>query len=140
MKYANIPNSVKVIEQIAFCMSGLEHIYCRIQHPEQVELGPNAFDGPIYSSLLHVPQGTLGLYSSTEGWRDFHRITDDINDNVIPGDVDGNGAVNVSDVTTLVNIILDVVAKDEQVADINGDGKVNVSDVTALINIILGVE
>ena len=53
------------------------------------------------------------------------------------GDVNGDGKVNVSDVTALINMILGVILKDEARADINGDGKVNVSDVTALINIIL---
>ncbi|MBQ4138720.1 MAG: dockerin type I repeat-containing protein, partial [Muribaculaceae bacterium] len=55
------------------------------------------------------------------------------------GDVNGDGRVNVSDVTTLVNMILGVIPKDETRADINGDGKINVSDVTALVNIILGI-
>ena len=55
----------------------------------------------------------------------------------ITGDVNGDGKVNVSDVTTLINMILGVTAMNESVADVNGDGKVNVSDVTALINIIL---
>lgn len=53
------------------------------------------------------------------------------------GDVNGDGKVNVSDVTTLINMILGVTPMDEARADVNGDGKVNVSDVTALINIIL---
>ena len=57
----------------------------------------------------------------------------------LKGDVNGDGKVNVTDVTTLVNMILGTIPKNEAVADINGDGKVNVSDVTALINIILGV-
>ena len=57
----------------------------------------------------------------------------------VKGDVNGDGKINVSDVTALVNMILGVIPKNEAVADINGDGKVNVSDVTALINIILGV-
>ena len=56
----------------------------------------------------------------------------------IRGDVNGDGKVNVSDVTALVNMILGVITKDETRADINGDGKVNVSDVTALVHIILG--
>ena len=58
----------------------------------------------------------------------------------IPGDVDGNGKVNVSDVTTLVNMILGLISKDEARGDVDGNGKVNVSDVTALINIILGIQ
>ena len=57
----------------------------------------------------------------------------------LPGDVNNDGKVNVSDVTALVNMILGVSAMDQERADVNGDGKVNVSDVTALINIILGV-
>ena len=57
----------------------------------------------------------------------------------IPGDVNGDGTVNVTDVTTLVNMILGVVPKDMARADVNGDGSVNVSDVTTLVNIILGV-
>ncbi len=55
------------------------------------------------------------------------------------GDVNGDGRVNVSDVTELINMILGIVPVNKDVADINNDNKVNVSDVTALINIILGV-
>ena len=54
------------------------------------------------------------------------------------GDVNADGVVNVSDITTLVNMILGVITVDSKSADINRDGKVNVSDVTALINLILG--
>ena len=58
---------------------------------------------------------------------------------LLKGDVNRDGKVNVSDVTALVNMILGVITKDEESADVNHDGKINVSDVTALINIILGV-
>ncbi len=56
----------------------------------------------------------------------------------IKGDVNGDGRVNVSDVSVLINMILGIVPVDESLADVNGDGRVNVSDVSALINIILG--
>ena len=55
------------------------------------------------------------------------------------GDVNADGKVNVSDVTTLINMILGVLPTDKALADVNADGSVNVSDVTALINIILGI-
>ncbi len=54
------------------------------------------------------------------------------------GDVNTDGKVNVSDVTTLINMILCILPTDKSLADINHDDKVNVSDVTRLINIILG--
>ncbi|MDO4512337.1 MAG: leucine-rich repeat protein, partial [Bacteroidales bacterium] len=56
----------------------------------------------------------------------------------VKGDVNGDGVVNVSDVTALINKILGTATYADDVCDINGDGKVNVSDVTALINQILG--
>ena len=55
----------------------------------------------------------------------------------LDGDVNGDGNVNVSDVTALINMILGVIPKDLVSGDINGDGNVNVSDVTALVNLIL---
>ena len=58
-------------------------------------------------------------------------------------DVNGDGMVNVSDVTFFVNNILGVpnTGLDEQkyVYDVNGDGMANVSDVTCLVNKILGI-
>lgn len=55
----------------------------------------------------------------------------------IVGDIDGNGEVNVSDVTALINHILNVATYDSTLCDIDGNGEVNVTDVTALINILL---
>ncbi len=59
---------------------------------------------------------------------------------VLPGDVNGDGKVNVSDVSALINMILGISETNEIDADLNGDGRVNVSDVSALINIILGIQ
>ncbi len=61
--------------------------------------------------------------------------------NAIPaatkGDLNGDGMVNVSDVTALINRILGLNDYTDAVCDLNADGAVNVSDVTALINQIL---
>ena len=61
--------------------------------------------------------------------------------NAIPaenkGDINGDGVVNVSDVTALINKILGLSNYSNTACDINGDGVVNVSDVTDLINMIL---
>ncbi len=59
---------------------------------------------------------------------------------VLPGDVNGDGKVNVSDVTALVNMILRIEPTNFDTADVNGDRRVNTSDLTALINIILGIQ
>ena len=71
-------------------------------------------------------------------WKPLWRVNDKWVEIPIPGDVNGDGKVNVSDVTAMVNMILEIIPRDYERGDINGDGKVNVSDVTALVNIILG--
>ena len=58
----------------------------------------------------------------------------------IPGDVNGNGKVDVTDVTLLISRIL---GKNPQpfnadAADMDGNGQLNVTDVTLIINVILG--
>jgi hypothetical protein len=80
------------------------------------------------------------------GWQNDHyvfQLAELALDGVTPsneaGDVNGDGRVNVSDVTALINMILGMTTMDQETADVNGDGRVNVSDVTALINIILGI-
>ena len=113
--------------------------------------------GTIVNDLRTIPAGKTGDFLVHGGSGEGNVITPAqvlkargkrwlpqqyINDNwqeILPGDVNGDGAVNVSDVTTLVNMILGTVTKDPQRADIDGNGSVNVSDVTALVNLLLGV-
>ena len=57
----------------------------------------------------------------------------------LPGDITGDGVVDVADVTSIVAMILDE-SLITDTADINDDGVVNVADLTYLISIILGTE
>lgn len=52
----------------------------------------------------------------------------------IVGDVNGDGEVNIADVNSVINMILDSPAEN---GDVNGDGEVNIADVNAIIDIIL---
>ncbi len=55
----------------------------------------------------------------------------------LPGDVNGDGDVDVADVTTIVAMILDEDLLTDA-GDVNGDGDVDVADVTSLVARILG--
>ena len=55
----------------------------------------------------------------------------------IQGDVDGDYKVNISDVTTLIDMLLGGNAYGNMAADVDGDGIVNITDVTGLIEMIL---
>ena len=56
---------------------------------------------------------------------------------LLPGDINGDGVVDIFDVNIVINIVL---GKTESldVADVNGDGAVDVTDINAVINIMLG--
>ena len=53
------------------------------------------------------------------------------------GDVNGDGSVNISDVTALIDLLLGGGTISNQAADCNQDSSVNISDVTALIDYLL---
>jgi hypothetical protein len=60
-------------------------------------------------------------------------------DQIIAGDVNFDGEVNISDVTILIDYLLnpDDVHIDSVAADVNTDGEINISDVTGIIDILL---
>ena len=53
----------------------------------------------------------------------------------IPGDVNGDGEVNIADVNAIIDMIL--TGNTQPNGDVNGDGEVNIADVNAVIDIIL---
>ena len=53
------------------------------------------------------------------------------------GDVNGDGSVNISDVTTLIDLLLGGGSISNPAADCNQDSSINISDVTALIDYLL---
>ena len=87
------------------------------------------FDGRIFFLNL--------AYYVSAGY--FGEFADTFTMNIPEGDLNGDSAVNVGDVTTLVNMILGKTPMSDD-ADLNGDDAVNVGDVTTLVNKILGKE
>ena len=60
---------------------------------------------------------------------------------VLRGDVNGDGLVNVADVTAIIDYLLsgDAEGINLDAADVDGDGNVSVADVSDLIDLLLGV-
>lgn len=99
------------------------------------------FDDAVYSAAtLYVPTGSMEAYQADEDWGKFLNIEEiEVEEPVTPGDLNGDGNVDVEDVNTLINIILDKVAADSVTGnpDIDGSGTPDVGDVNLLINLIL---
>ena len=60
-------------------------------------------------------------------------------DNVIPGDANGDGEVNVSDIVEIVNDIMGKTSAKfvRDAADMNNDGEINVTDIVKVVSIIM---
>ena len=57
---------------------------------------------------------------------------------ILYGDANGDGDVNIADVTCLVDILLNQYGYYDERVDMNGDGIVAISDLTVIIDILLG--
>ena len=75
--------------------------------------------------------------ASESEWSNIQTVT--LTQSYKRGDVNGDGNVDIADLTLLVNILLETPAADDVMlrADVNEDGNVEVADLTSLINILL---
>lgn len=87
-----------------------------------------------YNATLKVPQTSIDDYQSSNYWYKF-AVIEGFNLSE-PGDVNGDGGINISDVTALIDLLLSG-GETSAGADVNGDDQVNISDVTALIDRLL---
>ncbi len=134
LKRVKIGKSVAYIGYHAFTeCDSIETVTCLAAEPPKL-VGDGCFTGTTYHSAdLKVPCESLDTYRDANGWKKFTNILA-IDDT--PGDANGDGNVNIEDVTALINILLSVNTPSNGI-DVDGDGKVNIDDVTALINYLL---
>lgn len=94
------------------------------------------------SEKLGFVKATGTAMPANKAWIEYNGSAElvlPIENTTLKGDVNGDGMVNVADVTTLVDYILGKTPSPcvEDACDVNEDGNVNVSDVTSLVDIIL---
>ena len=77
---------------------------------------------------------------STSGDHTYTQVITMSYNDVVLGDLDENGSINILDVVMLVNIVLGVLdptSQQEISADLNADGTINILDVVQLVSMIL---
>ena len=137
-----IPGSVTAIGTRAFWnCSGLTDVYSHITDLSRMTYGSGAFylsDKNYSGRTLHVPQGAADVYQTDEKWYPyFGRIVDDVMpEEYLRGDVNLDGDVDISDLNTLVNIILGGGIYTAR-ADVNSDGEITIADINVIIDVIV---
>lgn len=122
-----IPESVTYIGNYAFygCTS-----LTSVTVPDSVtSIGGNAFDSIAGLTMRGTSRSAAEIYAAENG------ITYERTDGIIAGDVNGDGAVDIADVTATLKIIAnwDNIIGDETAADVNMDSYVNTNDVLNML-------
>ena len=89
-----------------------------------------------FNNLREGVKQTYSVQTYRLGYTSAESNVITVKDSNLIGDLNGDGKVDVSDVTLIINMILGTETQ-SSAADINTDGEINVSDVTDIINQIL---
>ena len=149
MTYATLPSTLTELGYNAFYnVPDLAYLYVKATTPPTCLTYANPRTGEFYEPFiddhysnvnLQVPMGSAQAYRTANVWKKFTNI----NENNFPaefirGDVNGDGHVNIADVTSLIDYLLGSnTGADINAADVNEDGNVNIADVTSLIDYLL---
>lgn len=117
--------------------SAITSVTCRSTVPP-VMGASDCFYATVYSdATLHVPNTSLTAYQQTDWWNLFLNVQGF--EDMILGDVDGDGAITVGDIADLIDLILagNASVTDYPAADCDQDGSISVGDVVRLIDMIL---
>ena len=131
-----LPSSTTYLGDYAMAgMTGMKTL--KTKAVEVPALGQNVWAGVDQQSVpLFTPNDeSTELYKAADQWMNFFfgTIVD-----FIPGDVNNDGLVDISDATALINYLLTGTDNINLLAaDLNNDGLVDISDATALINYLL---
>ena len=117
----------------AFCDS-LQAVACRSVVPP--DLRHDTFSATVCSNAtLFVPYQSYDAYLHHGEWGKFAHIVGVEIHVDLPGDVNGDGSVNIADVNTVIAAILS--GNDTPATDANNDGSTNITDVNIVIDYII---
>ena len=98
--------------------------------------GEGTFDPVNFTTTTLVVRGEMREnYICDDIWNKFEKIVN-LEDEMIPGDVNSDGEVNIADVNAVIDAILGG-GNQATAFDVNGDGEVNIADINAVIDLII---
>ena len=150
MTYADLPSTLTSLGYLAFNgVPDLSILYVRATTPPtcQTRIDPRThevyepFTTAQYNNTnLVVPRGCATAYQQANIWTKFTNIYEaDFPVEVIRGDVNNDGVVDINDITALIGRVLgNNMTINEAAADVNYDGFIDINDITMLIDHVLG--
>ena len=134
-----LPSTLVEVRASAFSsITGITRVTCLAATPPSC--GSDFTDAVYANATLYVPMRSLELYRNAEVWSNFQHIEgiDTGDEPATLGDVNGDGKVNISDVSALIGYLLD---NSNEIctanADVNDDTRITIADVSVLISMLL---
>ena len=95
----------------------------------------------IESATLYVPESAIDDYKSTTPWNGFGTIVG-VEPAYILGDANGNGVVEIGDVTSVLTLMAtpEATGYNNKAADANQNGVIEIGDVTTILTIMANGE
>ena len=148
MTQADLPSTLTELGYNAFYnVTNLNTLYVRAttppvcktyNNPRTGEHSESFIDDHYTNVQLIVPTGCAQAYQQANTWKKFQHISEtDFPSDAIRGDVNGDGQVNIADVTALIDLLLSGNTNNNPGADANQDNMINIADVTSLIDYLL---
>ena len=132
-----IPASVTTIGYSAFYyMNSLKAVICEATTPPALE-GSSFDQSTRLRATVYVPRAALETYRNTDVWNWFQNFC--AIEDLVNGDVDGNGSIGIGDVTALIDYLMSNDSSDMILynADCDKDKKIGIGDVSELIDMLL---
>ena len=131
-----IGSGVTSISSMAFySCRNMTSVTCKAKDVPQLA-GMVCFNNDVYANaILRVPLGTELNYGEAKYWTYFKNIVGVDMHEPLPGDVNEDGVVNITDINTVIDAIL--IDRYSTTLDVNGDGTVNITDINTVINLIM---
>ena len=128
---------MKTAEMYAFgSCNALVRITSRAVTPPYLK-GKSIFPDKVYNNaIVYAPRQSVDAYREALVWKYFN--IEGVNFMPEWCDVNGDGEVNISDVTAIIDIQLK--GGVDIAGDVNGDEEVNISDINAVIDLIVSGE
>ena len=138
LEFVDIPSRINYIGDRAFSYCpNLKAVSCAAT--KVPDTASNAFyESKLEHAALYVPDKVRQDYTTTIPWKYFGTILP------IPlaGDANGNGVVEIGDVTSVLTLMAtpEATGYDNKAADANGNGEIEIGDVTTILTIMANGE